>query len=74
MNNESLANCDSMFCMSAKDKYILSEGCVQCEESRVRQSLNTVRVEFAFLALSQADLSWVSDVLFMMFINEISRC
>lgn len=30
--------------------------------------------EFAFLALSQALLSWVSDVLFMMFTDEISQC
>lgn len=38
------------------------------------QSLNIVRVEFALLPVSQAASSWVSDVLFMMFINELSRC
>lgn len=33
-----------------------------------------VRAGFAFLALSQALLSRVSDVLFMIFMDEISRC
>lgn len=33
-----------------------------------------VRAEFAFLALSQALSSWVSDVLFMMFMDGLSRC
>lgn len=32
-----------------------------------------VRAVFAFLALSQAVLSWVSDLLFTMFMDEISR-
>lgn len=58
MKNESFANSVSMFCICFYDKYVHTEDCV----------------EFALLAVSQAASMWVSDVLFMMFINELSRC
>lgn len=49
--------------------------CAACgAKSLARLYALGVRAEFAFLALSQALSSWVSDVLFMMFMDEISRC
>lgn len=75
MNNESLANCVSTFYRFVKGKDPERSMCgVWRAKSLASLYALGVRAEFAFLALSQALSSWVSDVLFMMFMGEISTC
>lgn len=75
MNNESLANCVSTFYRFVKGKDPERSMC-GVWRAKTLASLYAlgVRAEFAFLALSQALSSWVSDVLFMVFTGEVSTC